>query len=346
MKIKIGIHHNANSFSDYWIKYCIEQNIDYKLINCYSNSIIEETSDCNIILWHINQNNYRDNIFAKNLLNVFELAGKKVFPDFKTRWTFDDKISQKYLLESINAPLPPTYIFYDEKEALAWSKTTTYPKVFKLSCGAGSSNVKLVKSRRIAIKLIKKVFRSGFNQFDSFVNLRERIRKYQSNIDRSILKIIKGVIRLFVPSEFSKMSRIEKGYIYFQDFISNNDSDIRIIIIGEKAFAIKRMIRDKDFRASGSGFIKYEKEFIDIELIKMAFELNDKIKAQCVAFDFIYSSEYKPLLLEISFGFIARLYEKCVGYWDKNLQFHAGQIHPQCWIIENLIKDFSIKYNL
>jgi glycosyltransferase involved in cell wall biosynthesis len=34
----------------------------------------------------------------------------------------------------------------------------------------------------------------------------------------------------------------------------------QIIVIGDKAFGIKRMIRENDFRAPGSGMIKYEKD--------------------------------------------------------------------------------------
>ena len=35
---------------------------------------------------------------------------------------------------------------------------------------------------------------------------------------------------------------------------------VRVIVINDKAFAIKRMVRKNDFRASGSGIIEYDKE--------------------------------------------------------------------------------------
>ncbi len=58
-------------------------------------------------------------------------------------------MAQKYLLESIAAPLVDSYVFYSKKEAIKWVEETSYPKVFKLAGGASSSNVRALfrKSR-------------------------------------------------------------------------------------------------------------------------------------------------------------------------------------------------------
>jgi hypothetical protein len=90
----------------------------------------------------------------------------------------------------------------------------------------------------------------------------------------------------------------EINYLYFQEFIPNNDSDTRIIVIDGKAFGIKRMNRKNDFRASGSGFILYEKEHIDIILVKTAFDIHKKLNAQCIAYDFVYDDE--PCTVDLS----------------------------------------------
>ena len=42
--------------------------------------------------------------------------GLKVFPDFNTSWHFDDKIAETYLLQSISAPIPQSYIFYNYED--------------------------------------------------------------------------------------------------------------------------------------------------------------------------------------------------------------------------------------
>ncbi len=96
--------------------------------------------------------NPRDILFAKQLLFSLEQSGIIVFPDFNTGWHFDDKVGQKYLLETIDAPLVPSYVFYSKKEALEWDEQTNFPKVFKLEevrickCEIGQNqNLKLIK---------------------------------------------------------------------------------------------------------------------------------------------------------------------------------------------------------
>jgi biotin carboxylase len=75
-------------------------------------------------------------------------------------------VVQKYLFEVIDAPLIPSYVFYDEKEALEWAKNTEWPKVFKLTGGVGSSNVRLIKSEKEAKKVIRRSFRKGYVAFN------------------------------------------------------------------------------------------------------------------------------------------------------------------------------------
>lgn len=334
--MKIAIHYQKGSFSDRWITYCEKQNIDYKLVNCYATDIVWQLADCDALMWHHNHVNYKDVLFAKQLIYSLEQGGKKTFPDYKTCWHFDDKVGQKYLFESIGAPLVTSYVFYSKQEALQWINKTTFPKVFKLRGGAGSENVKIVRTASRARSLVSKAFGNGFSQFDRIGYFKDRINKYHSGIV-SLIGVIKGFGRLLISTEFAKLHNREKGYIYFQDFIPNNLFDIRVIVIAEKAFAIKRMVRKGDFRASGSGNIFYEKEHFSNDTIKLAFQLTEKLQSQCAAFDFVYDAVGNPMVIELSYGFATAVYDRCVGYWDKSLQFHEGAFTPQNWMVETLI---------
>lgn len=271
-----------------------------------------------------------------------EHAGIKVFPDFKTAWHFDDKVAQKYLLEAIGAPMVPSYVFYDKKEALNWANHITYPKVFKLKGGAGSANVKLVRTKSECIKLINKAFGKGFKQFDGMAYFLDSIKKYKSGT-KSINQVAKAFGRMIISTEYAKHAAPEKGYAYFQEFIPNNDSDIRIIVVGNKAFGLKRMVRKGDFRASGSGAINYSAEEIDVKCIEIAFEVNKHVKSQSIAFDFIFDKNNNPLIVEISYAYSTLAYDSCEGYWTEDLQFHKGSFIPQEWMIKNLINELIIK---
>lgn len=340
--MKIGIHHKKGTFSDSWIQYCKDNNVDYKIVNAYNSDIIEQLADCDAFIWHHHHANYKDTLFAKQLLYSLEISGKKVFPDFKTSWHFDDKLGQKYLLEAINAPLVPSHAFYTKKEAMEWAEKASFPKVFKLRGGAGAINVKLVHNKFEAKKYIRKSFSYGFSQFDRWGYFKEQFNKFRQG-KGTFLGVCKGIARLFVPTEFSKMHHNEKGYVYFQDFIPNNKFDIRIIVIGDKAFGIKRMTRKNDFRASGSGNILYEKSEIDEQCVKIAFDINKKIKSQSIAYDFVFDKNNNPLIVEISYGYILEVYIKCPGFWDIDMKWHEQSFNSAIWQIQNIINSINTK---
>ena len=332
----IAIHHSKGSFSDRWIAYCKANEIAYKIVDCYQSDIMHQLNDCDALMWHINHQNSKDVLFAKQLLYSVQAAGKRVFPDYNTAWHFDDKVGQKYLLEAIGAPLVPTWIMYNKKDALVWAEKNSFPKVFKLRGGAGSANVRLAKTKSEAVQLIEKAFGRGFSQYDSFGNLKERIRKYKLG-KTDIFDVVKGFVRIIYPTKYTLVAGRERGYVYFQEFIPENNYDIRVIVIGDKAFAIKRMVRDDDFRASGSGNIRYEKVNFEDTTIKLSFFLSCKLKSQCVAFDYVYQDK-QPYLVEISFGFVKEVYDSCVGYWDNEMNWYEGLFDPYGWMVDDLLQ--------
>ncbi|GHA46235.1 hypothetical protein GCM10007103_29180 [Salinimicrobium marinum] len=333
----IAIHHSEGSFSGRWISYCQEKKIPYKIVNCYDTNINDQIKDCDILMWHYHHGNFKDVLFAKQLLFSMEQAGKKVFPNFNTSWHFDDKVGQKYLLEAVGAPLVSSYVFYEKKTAKVWVNQTSFPKVFKLRGGAGAQNVSLISDRKAALKKIKIAYGKGFSQFNRLSYFIDTINKYKARIVK-FDKVIKSFGRLFIGTEFNKWKGKERGYFYIQDFIPNNNSDIRVIVIGKKAFAIKRLVRQGDFRASGSGKILYlDESTIDKRTLEIAFETSEKLNAQCIAYDFVFDENNKPLIVEISFGFASQAYDLCPGFWDNNLKWNKEKFVPQDWMVDVVI---------
>lgn len=334
----IAIHNNKSTdlFHFRWIEYCDKTNIPYKLVNCYDNNIIQQLKGCSALMWHYHQASPTDIVMAKSLLFSLEQSGTKVFPDFNTAWHFDDKVAQKYLLEALETDLVPTWVFYDKKTANKWIDKVSFPKVFKLKGGAGSQNVQLAKTKQEARALANQAFGKGFRAYDGWGSIKERVRKWRLG-KTTLLDVAKGFARLVNPPRYAKVMGNEMNYLYFQEFIANNDSDIRIVVIDGKAFGIKRMNRENDFRASGSGFILYNKDSIDERYVKAAFEIHRKLKAQCIAYDFVMDNN-KPLLIEISYGFANGGYDACVGYWDEKMNWYEGTFNPYGWMVEMMLR--------
>ncbi|MCK5036675.1 MAG: hypothetical protein KAS73_12350 [Candidatus Sabulitectum sp.] len=331
----IAIHSRSGSFSDIWIEYCNKHRISFKTVNCYENNIYEQLKDCSGLMWHWSHDDYRAQNFTRQFIKSLELLDIKVFPNYDTAWHYDDKVGQKYLLEIINAPIIPSYVFYDYHEACRWIDTAEFPKVFKLRGGASSFNVALVRDKIRARKIAKRAFTKGFSSLAATSILKERIWDIRRDRNmRSFYHLLKSLVRVLFPNQGAMLLPRQKGYVYFQDFLPDINHDTRVYIVGNKAFATTRYSRHGDFRASGSGLKSYDHTLVDKEYLRLAFELSDKLGMQSCAYDFL-KFQGKIFLLEISYCFGKR---SLTGYWDRNLNWHEDLLYPEEAIIDDFVK--------
>lgn len=285
--------------------------LDYKLIDASQNDVMEQLRGIDIFVWHWTHQSYRDIRSARAIIKAAELMGIKVYPDINTCWMFDDKVSQKYLLEALNVPVIPTFVFFDKVTASNWLKECTYPIVYKLPQGAGATNVRLVNTYEEANEICKTHFLLWGNP-----NISSKKPKV-----KEICKIWK---RMKEPNVLYGTNN--KGCIYFQKFIPDNNYDIRVTTIGDKNYIFKRYVRENDFRASGSGKIDYEVSEEDLNAIIIARNISDRIQAQTMAYDFIYDGKILKVC-EMSYGFVEHAVENCGGWYDKQLRFHPEEIN-------------------
>jgi len=343
--MRIAIHHQERSYSARWIEYCKEHQLDYQLVNCFDSGIVEELRSFDALLWHWRHYDPPSVLMARSVIAAASVMGIAVYPDINTCWHYDDKIAQKYLLEAIEAPLVPTYVFYDLADALRWIEKAEFPKVFKLRKGAGSANVMLIKNRREAQRLAKRAFKGGFPPVrKSLSDAKHQLqRTYNSTGPLATLrKIFAGVRRVRRLNSF--LGR-EIGYFYAQDFIPGNTYDTRIVVIGEKAFGFVRYVRENDFRASGGGAVDHSLHMIDLECVRVAFDVTRRTKAQSLAFDFLKGPGGAVQISEISYCFPAYTNSvyNCPGYWDERLNWHEGHVNPEDAILIDLIEEVGAK---
>lgn len=325
------------NFATRWVEWCEAHQIAYELVNPFSAKFMENIKGFDVFMTHWRFEDHRSSFLSKYLTDTLPRMGLRVFPNHNTIWHYEDKAAQSFLFKSINAPSVPTYVFYERNEALNWARNVEYPKVFKLRTGAGSSTVRLIRSEEEANVAIKRMFGKGDSgNLKRTHFLKESLTHFRGNL-HGLRDVATAGYRCFFPARIQYAAPPERDYVYFQDFIAGNTYDIRTVAIGDRAFSFKRMCRQNDFRASGSHSASHTQDERNRESVKLAFKLNEQIQSQCLACDFVFDSDDRPLLVEISCGF-ARESDNSHGYYDRDLRWHEEKFKPQDWIIENLLQ--------
>ena len=320
--MKVGVHVNEGGlFDSKWIFFLNKYGCEVESMDFKSEKSFERLISCDGAMWHYRHNPFDKQVAPKILDTIENVCKIPVWPNWSTRWHFDEKISQSYILKALGEASVKSWIFYNKEEALEFISSAKYPLVFKLSVGAGSANITRIDSKEMAQKYVDRVFDYGIfpysmNEYESSESLTKRVKK-----------AVKEVVfpdRIQLPSYF----QIQKGYAYFQQFIPDNAYDIRVTIIGKRAFGFIRHNRENDFRASGSGSIEYDSSKIPEEAIKTGFRISEKMKFQSMAYDFLID-DGKCIVNEMSYGYVDKAVYDCTGHWDIDMQWHEGNMWPE-----------------
>lgn len=323
-----------------WIEYCDSNNIKYDTVDLFETDTINVLRKYDVLLWHFGQYSYSDMLEARSILYCAEQMGLKTFPSFKDSWHFDDKIAEMYALQTVNAPIPNSKVFYNINYFKEWVNTNPeLPVVAKLRTGSGSHNVKLIKTKSSLIKYAKKMFGKGYNPAPSL------IYKTTSNIRSShnrttFLAKLKRVPEFLRTLKGAKKFPYEKGYVYLQEYIPNDGFDMKVVVVGDKCTGLHRPIRSHDFRASGGGTVLYDKTLFSDDIIKSAFATSDALGLQCVGFDYVVDKRTgKGVIVEMSYGFSHTAVMGMNGYFDRNCKWHDGAVNAPQELLENIIKN-------
>ncbi|MBN2148896.1 MAG: hypothetical protein JW726_16025 [Anaerolineales bacterium] len=344
-KMIVGIHPDLigkESYSDRWAEVLRARGVEVRLLNLLAADALQQAATCDGIMWRW-AHNPQDKQSAQRILYTIEhYLNIPVYPDSRTAWHYDEKVAQCYLLQALEAPTPATWLFWKKEDALRWAETAPYPLVFKLSSGAGSSNVVKVTDRQEARRLIEPCFERGI--FPYTLNEYRKsaivpISRYQMF---QFWRRLKDSVRFLIRAEYPALPshtfwKPEFGYAYFQEFLSDNHFDTRVTVIGDRAFAFRRMNRSGDFRASGSGLIEFDPALIDPRCLQIAFQVSERGRFQSMAYDFLYK-EGAPVICEISYAYADWAVQKCPGHWKPDLTWQEGNMWPEEAQAEDFIK--------
>ena len=344
--MRIGIHPDnmwGTSYSEKWTEFLTARGVEVITLDLLeSDALLQAAKRSGVMCryFHVQQ----DKQSLQRILYAIEHYLKiPVFPESQTAWHYDEKVAQWYLFDALRAPQPQSWVFWDRERALSWADTACYPVVFKLSVGAGASNVRKIETRDEALRFIERMFGPGMfpmtmNEYRSDPSIRS-LAQMKTLLWRTMHAAKYALFGAYPPLP-DTWWKPEHGYALFQEFLPGNAFDTRVTVIGDRAFAFRRMNRPGDFRASGSGNIDYDQGKIDRRCLEIAFETSRKGGFQTMAYDFLYKDK-SPVICEICYTFVDTAVYACPGHWDSNLTWHEGKMWPEEAQIEDFITEVS-----
>lgn len=223
---------------------------------------------------------YKD--YIEDILLGLQSQGAILIPDFLKFRAHHNKVFME-ILRDIHPDLKIknlyAHAFGTLEEYLKYNPSKKFPVVLKSSYGSKSKGVFLLKNEMDAKNIIKRTASTP-----SFFNFHWYIKNFLDE-------------RGYFP-----ISNYRKKFI-IQDYVSGLTGDYKIIIYDKKYFVLFRDNRPHDFRASGSGILKFPKSVPDTVLnyAKMVFE---GFRAPFISIDIGYNKK-ECFLFEfqfISFG--------------------------------------------
>jgi glutathione synthase/RimK-type ligase-like ATP-grasp enzyme len=212
---------------------------------------------------------------TQRLIQHLALAGVDVIPNIHCSQLYDNKL---YQAQTLSKYMPPTKVITDPWTAWNFVGKHGLPIMSKASTGAGSKNVRYLETEE---QCQEEVYWTIENS---------------SGIDLNYKKV-------------------QRKYLLWQKFVPNNDHDIRVILVGDKALALKRHNRPDKPMASGSGV------FTPIARcdahVKDAIRLTTVVAAHIgtwfIGTDIVFKDN-RPQLLEVTFSWSFPAYLDCVFF--------------------------------
>jgi glutathione synthase/RimK-type ligase-like ATP-grasp enzyme len=233
-----------------------------------------------------------------------------LIPSFDLFRAHDNKGYQTILRRKLELPFLKEYYFGTFEEVMENIDALRYPIVLKKPGGSGSTNVRLILSRRHLIRTVKGFARKG---------------RFTVNLLKKYLK------RYIFTKKYTYDHSRESLYyenIILQEFIPGLSNDWKVLIFGDKYFVFERKVRTHDFRASGSGKFFY-REF-DTAMLDFCASIYDKLRTPWASLDVCFDGHNYHLIefQGINFGPIGLL--NAPYYFTKQDFQKWNKIYEKC----------------
>ncbi len=222
--------------------------IPYEEYDINRSNFIQEGKKFDIVVWRT-ETSYAKQFEASDKIEVIEgYLNKMIIPSRAALWMDEDKVREQYLFEVNNLPAIKTFVSHAKEEVFDYIESCSYPIISKDRTCAYSDGVHLIKNKRQAKALCKKIFSTGAKTNEPYMR--------------------------------------QKDYVYFQEFVPNYGFDLRIIMVGDSLFGYYRYPNKGDYKASGSGIV--EKKNLPEDVMALAIKVRACLpKTYMLAVDFL-----------------------------------------------------------
>jgi glutathione synthase/RimK-type ligase-like ATP-grasp enzyme len=329
----IGVGHDAFGWYERLVD-TLEQQIArgvpvrYEVVEINAHDWVARLDGLDALIWHPMFMGPVSASFLKEKIWFIErFADLRVMPNFSSVWPFESKVAESYVFGALDIPSPKTVVSFDYWDALEAASTLGLPVVAKRSYGAGSSNVYLLRTAQEVDEYLQR-------------ELSQQLWDEHKNVGGSSLAA--ATSGLPTPWLKEKVKRKvlggeRHGYIYLQEFLPDNDRDLRVTVVGRRVAAHWRENREGDWRASGSGREDHVSP-VPREALDLCIEASARIGCDSMSYDVLFR-DGKPLVIEMSYcegvgGFPG-------GYWIRDaageLEHVDGHVHDQeLWVLHML----------
>jgi hypothetical protein len=217
--------------------------------------------------------------YIDDVLLYLQASGNTLVPSIHTTRSHENKGYQELHKRLLHIE-GPRAVYAVKPEEVEWADQR-YPAVMKATSGFGSSGVRLVRSREEVLEQLA---------VQGAPTCKELAKRFKSHLGFWFRKLI---LRRHGLRPHGKYYDTLHQFV-LQSFIAGLTFDFKVLAFQNRAFVLKRGVRDDDFRASGSGRF----EFIEApdDLLNYAHQLLRSFHEPYMAFDICFDGSNYHLI--------------------------------------------------
>lgn len=269
------------------------------VIRCFSDiNLREEDYRGKIVIYTSSEDPgyyYKD--YIEDIIYALHLQGANLIPRFEFLRANNNKVFMELLRDLMPIPFIKNIQsnhFGTLEKLMERANTLAYPVVIKSARGAMSKGVFLAKNETELIHYAKKVSKTP-NLFSQLWELKNYLK-------------LSGKIRL---------SSWNRKKFVVQNFVDGLSNDWKVLVFGDKYYALNRLNRKNDFRASGSGIFKFRDDVPD-SLLDFAQLVFQQFKLPNVSLDIAYDGKELFLMEFQAIYFGTKTIENSPFYFTKS----------------------------